>query len=68
MPVNYDTLLRNLVENRDTPSMHCDGKCDLQTNGQRIKGVIKIRLRASGFNLRKSQYTFISNINGFGSW
>ncbi|MCK0189814.1 hypothetical protein [Arenibacter sp. F20364] len=27
--VNYDYIVENLCENRDTPSMHCDGKCYL---------------------------------------
>ena len=27
--VNYDYIVENLCENKDTPSMHCDGKCYL---------------------------------------
>ena len=27
--INYDYIVENLCENRDTPSLHCDGKCYL---------------------------------------
>src|SRR5690606_11126980 len=27
--INYDYIVENLCENRDTPSLHCDGKCKL---------------------------------------
>ena len=27
--VNYDYIVENLCENRDTPSLNCDGKCYL---------------------------------------
>jgi len=43
--MNY-IVERNLCENRDTPSMHCDGKCYLANNcPKESEGVIKIRLR-----------------------
>ncbi|MEZ4971067.1 MAG: hypothetical protein R2814_15665 [Flavobacteriaceae bacterium] len=27
--INFDYIVENLCENRDTPSLHCDGKCYL---------------------------------------
>lgn len=64
--VNYDYIVENLCENRDIPSLHCDGKCYLAKQlAKESEGSDKNPLRGNGsiwkFNifLRSTHYWFL---------
>mgnify|MGYP003636577740 FL=1 len=50
--VNYDYIVENLCENRDTPSLHCDGKCYLAKQlAKESEGSDKNPFEGKRFNL-----------------
>ena len=50
--VNYDYIVENLCENRDIPSLHCDGKCYLAKQlAKESEGSDKNPFEGKRFNL-----------------
>lgn len=50
--VNYDYIVENLCENKDTPSMQCDGKCYLAKQlAKESEGSEKNPFEGKRFNL-----------------
>ena len=57
--VNYNYIVENLCENRDTPSLHCDGKCYLAKQlAKESEGSEKNPFEGKRFNL---EIQFISS-------
>lgn len=50
--INFDYIVENLCENRDTPSLHCDGKCYLAKQlAKESEGSDKNPFEGKRFNL-----------------